>query len=361
MKLKKLDRYFLKEFYRWLILMLAAVIMLFIIVNFFETLDKFVDKKPAIVSIFRYYLFQIPYLFVLLLPMAHLLASFFSVGEMARRLEILAIKASGINLYRIVATLSFAGLVNSGVSFAVGEFLTPAANKKFRYVKTVEIEKKKSPYRRIFAKNLSFFGRSGYLYFFKYISSRNNKGIGPIVMKVRSGKVVQRIDAREGYYRDSLWVFKDVTVRNFLNGEVRVKFYSEKEFPELKESPFQLLKEQYRLDEMSIFELKRQLEMLRSAGLDYMKILAEIHVRIAFPFANFVILFFSLPLAMSMRGRGRALGFGLSVLLSFIYWGILQSSRIMGQLGKIDPLIAAWIPNILFFIPGLYFMLKLRR
>ncbi len=341
--------------------MLVAVIMLFIIVNFFETLDKFVDKKPPIISIVKYYLYQIPYLIVLLFPMAHLLASFFSVGEMARRLEILAIKASGINLYRVVLVLAFAGLINSGISFVVGEFLTPGANKKFRYVKTVEIEKKRSPYRRIFAKNLSFFGKSGHLYFFKYISSRNNKGISPIVMKVKNGRVVQRIDAREGVYKDSLWIFRDVTVRNFSNGEVKVEFYSEKKFPELRESPFELLKEQYRLDEMSIFELRRQLAVLRSAGLDYMKILAEIHVRIAFPFANFVILFFSLPLAMSMRGRGRALGFGLSVLLSFVYWGILQSSRIMGQLGKIDPLFAAWIPNILFFIPGLYFMIKLRR
>ncbi len=341
--------------------MLAAVILLFIIVNFFETLDKFVDRKPSIFSILKYYLYQIPYLVVLLFPMAHLLASFFSVGEMARRLEILAIKASGINLHRILIVLGFAGLLDSGISFVVGEFFMPEANRKFRYVKTVEIEKKRSPFKRIFARNLSFFGKSGYLYFFKYISSRNNRGISPIVMKIRNGRVVQRIDARDGVYRDSMWVFKDVTVRDFFDGEVKVEFYREKEFPELTESPFELLQEQYRLDEMSVFDLKKKLSALKSAGLDYLKILAEIHIRIAFPFANFVILFFSLPLAMSMRGKGRTLGFGLSVLLSFVYWGILQSSKIMGQLGKMDPLLAAWTPNILFFLPGLYFVFKLRR
>ncbi len=359
--LKKLDRYILREFYKWLILMLVAVIALFIIVNFFETIDKFVDKKPGIISIVRYYYFQIPGLIILLFPMAHLLAGFFSIGEMARRLEILAIKASGINLYRLIAILSIAGIINSFIAFGVGEFLTPVANRKFRYVKTVEIEKRSSPFRRIFARNLSFFGRSDYLYFFKYINSRDNRAIGIVIMKIRNGEVIKRIDAKTGFFKNGHWILDQVSVRNFKGDEVEVKFYNKKEFPELSESPFNLLKEQYELDEMSVFDLMKQLKALKSAGLNYMKVLAEIHVRFAFPFANFVILFFSLPLAASMRGRGRALGFGLSVLLSFIYWGILQTAKIMGQLGKVDPLIAAWIPNIVFFIPGLFFTLRLRR
>ena len=359
--MKKLDRYMLKEFYKWLIIMLVAVIALFIIVNFFETLDKFVDKKPSVFSIIKYYYFQIPGLIVLLFPMAHLLSGFFSVGEMARRLELLAIKASGINLYRVLGVLALAGIFNSFIAFGIGEFLTPSANRKFRYVKKVEIEKKASPQHRIFARNLSFFGKSGYLYFFKYINSRNNRAINPIIMRIVNGKVVERIDARTGHFKNGHWILSNVTVRKFKGDEVEVKFYKVHEFPELKESPFDLLKEQYELDEMSVFDLRKQMKALKSAGLSYTKVLAEIYIRFAFPFANFVILFFSLPLAASMRGRGRALGFGLSVLLSFIYWGLLQTSRILGQLGKVDPLIAAWLPNILFFIPGLLFTLKLRR
>lgn len=344
-----------------LILFLAGVIFIFILVNFFERIDKFVEKKASPFSIIKYYFYQIPYLITLLFPVAHLLATFFSLGEMARKNELLAIKASGINLLRLFKPLIILALFNSFLAFFLSETLSPMGMRTARDIYAVEIRKGTKRFERTFAKDLSFWGQGEKFFFFESIDSRKNLAYGIIMMEFERGIIKRRVDAKKGIYTKEGWIFYDVTERIFKENGGIVNFFKEKNFSEIVESPFDFLKGRKELEEMEWKELVKRIKMLKGAGLSYSEDLVEFHTRIAFPFANLVILIFALPLASSLRGRGRAYGFGISVIFSFVYWGIMQFSKALGQVERLNPLLSAWLPNIIFLEFALLAFRKIKR
>jgi lipopolysaccharide export system permease protein len=351
---KKLDRYVIREFLRMLFLFLLGVIMIYILVNFFEQIDKFVDKRPSGLSILKYYIFQIPYLIVLLMPVAGLLACFFSLGEMAKRNELLAVRAAGINPVRLFVPLLLLGLTASLVSFGLGEFVNPYFTRRADRIRRVEIDKQENPEERIRARDLSFLGKDGRMFFFRLIDARKNDAQGITVMQFEGDSLVLRLDAEQGTYFGGAWTLENVTVRSFEGGESDVKFYAERTFPDVRDAPFELLKGKKTLEERGAIELVQLVRMLRAAGIDVSEELVELHVRFSFPFANIIILLFSLVLSVSMRGKGKAYAFGLSVFLAFFYWGLLQGSRAMGQAGRLAPILAAWSPNMIFLAMGAF-------
>ena len=361
MKLKLLDRYVLREFVKFLLLFVAGVILIFIVVHFFERLDKFLEKKPAPFSIAKYYIYQLPYLFVLLLPIAHILATFFSLGEMSRRNELLALKAAGIDVVRVIRPLLLLALFNSFLSFGVSEFLAPSANRKAREVKDIEIEKRRATLTRTFARNLSFWGEGRRLFYFRSIDARRNVARGIVMMEFAGEKLRWRIDAERGLYIDGNWKFFGVTERKFIGDSEEVSFYEERDMPEIKESPFDFLKGRRDLLEMGVVDLMELISSLKRAGLDHTQESVEFNIRFSFPLANLVMILFALPFAASMRGAGRAYGFGQAVFFSFIYWGFLETFRVIGEVGKLPPFVAAWAPNFLFLALALLGFKRLKR
>ncbi len=360
-RLKIIDRYVLREFIKYLLLFLIGVIFIFIIVNFFEQVDKFVAKKASLESIAKYYAYQIPYLFNLLLPVAELLAVFFAIGDMARNFELIAIKAAGVDIYRIFVPILMAGLFNSGLAFWVGGYVSGEGMRKAFETRMVEIEKRNYSLHRTFARNLSFLGRGGRLFFFGTINALSNTVSNVVIMDFRGDSVVRRIDARSGRFKDGGWTFYYVVERRFVGDSVIVETYSQRKYPEIKEKPFEFLKVSRELQEMSIPQLYAHRKALREAGLDCAGVDTEIHFRFAFPFINFVILFFALPLASSLRGHGKAYGFGLAVSLAFVYWNLIQIFKVLGQTGELSPFLAAWIPNAIFLVTGFIANLRVQR
>lgn len=359
--MKTLDRYILTRFVKMLLIFLAGTIFIFIIVNFFERIDKFVSQKVSPIIVLKYYGYQIPYLVSLLFPVAHILASFFSIGEMARKNELLAIKASGINVLRVFLILLLLGLLNSGIALLFNQSLSPEGLRRSREIYQVEVMKRPPRFGRVYAEKLTFWGRSNRFFYFGTISSKKNLATKIIVMEFEDHMLKRRIDARKGVYGKEGWIFFKVTERIFKGDVPEVKFYDEKKFPEIKEKPFDFLKSSKEIEEMNITDLLKEIKLKKMAGIDYTEPLVELHTRIAFPFANFVILLFSLPLAASLRGRGRAYGFGLAVMFSFLYWTIMQFSKALGQVGKLPPPVSAWAPNIIFFVFALLALRKAHR
>jgi len=358
--MKIFDRYVIREFFKLLFIFTLGSIFIFIVVNFFERIDSFVGNRATPSQILSFYLYQIPYIFVLMFPIGHLLAIFFSLGEMARRNELLALKAAGINLRRIFLPLIFIGVLNTIITFSVNEYLSYSGMRKASYIKKVEIEKRHTPYGAVRASNFSFL-EDDKLFFFRLIDRRQNiaKGLTVYIFKGKKPKI--RIDAETGRYtKDSVWVFYNVTERIIGDLEDTIYFYPEKVYLTFNVSPFEFLKRRHDLEEMSGRELLKLITKKKRSGLDYTEELVEFYTRFSFPFAVLIILFFTLPMAASLKGKGKTYSFGLAVSLTFIYWGILQAFRSLGHAGKVNPAIAAWLPNLIFLTCGIYLHVKFK-
>ncbi|OQX95456.1 hypothetical protein B6I21_05345, partial [candidate division KSB1 bacterium 4572_119] len=144
--MKILDKYLLSNFFGTLIFSLVAFSAIFIIIDVIGFLDKFIDHNVPIPVVAKYYVFYLPYIIILTLPVATLLSSLFSVGQLARYNEITAMRASGLSNYRILTPLFIAGILISMLSMYTGERFVPFTNqqKKDVYESYVSRKKKKS-------------------------------------------------------------------------------------------------------------------------------------------------------------------------------------------------------------------------
>ena len=125
-----LSRYISGRFWTLVVFSLVAVVILYVAVDLVENLDGFIDRKVPWNDIVNFYLMGIPNIVVLTMPVAMLLSTMFTLGLLAKHNEIVAMKALGYSLYRVMRTLLTAGLIVSIAVFFLSEIVTVQANKK---------------------------------------------------------------------------------------------------------------------------------------------------------------------------------------------------------------------------------------
>ncbi len=360
--MKVLDKYLLREFLKALLFVLIAFIFIFVIVDLFDDLSKFIEKRVAIVDICLFYVYQIPSIAVLIFPVGVLLSLFFSLGMMAKHFEILALKANGISLYRIFGTYLVAGFIMSFGVIMVNELVVPAANERMEMHKRTKINKL-PPIDYQMQNNIKYLGQKGYTY-----SIRMYDGKKELIKEVtlfkfdEHHKIAFRVDALKAVWKDSVWQFQEGYVRSFSDSlEQQVEYFSARFFPELEETPSDFSRRVKAIEEMNYAELRRYLQKLRRTGKDPSTALVELYTKVSFPFMTFIIILLGAPLSADTRRSGLALGFGLSLFISFTYWGVLQISKAYGINGNIPPLLSAWIPNLAFIIIGWILMVRIKK
>ncbi|MCK4235198.1 LPS export ABC transporter permease LptG [candidate division WOR-3 bacterium] len=360
--MKILDRYLLLEFLKALVFILLAFIFIFIIVDLFDDLSKFIEKKVVIFDIILFYFYQIPSIAVLVFPVGVLLSLFFSLGMMARNFEILALKSNGISLNRVFLTYLIAGFVLSIFVIFINEMVVPYANEKVRNHKRTKINKLPAIDYRL-QNNLKYLGENGYTYSIKTYDGRKEEIRRVSIIKFdKTHKIVRRIDAEKAVWKDGVWEFQNGYLRVFTDTlEQRVFKFLKRQFPELKEKPEDFSRRMKSLDEMKYTEVKNYVGKLKKTGKDPSKALVELYTKISFPFVTFIIIILGAPLSADTRRSGLAFGFGLSLLISFIYWGLLQVSKAYGIKGNVPPVLAAWLPNIIFAAIGIFLIIRIRK
>ena len=111
--MKILDRYILKEFLKFIGITVISLVVLFLIVDFFEKIRMFLSNQATATQMASYFIFSIPMIISYMLPPAVLLATLLTYSSLSKFSEITAMKANGISLYRIsIPPLIFAVLIS---------------------------------------------------------------------------------------------------------------------------------------------------------------------------------------------------------------------------------------------------------
>jgi len=111
-------------------------------------------------------------------------------------------------------------------------------------------------------------------------------------------------------------------------------------------------------EEMTYDELAEFIEILRSGGRNVTQLQIEYHGNFAYPFANFIVILFGVPFASVKRKGGIAIQIGAALVISFFYILFLKVSQPIAQSFNIEPMLAGWAANIMFFVAGLFVMFK---
>ena len=355
-----LDRYLLREFALYLALGLIGFIAIFIVVDLIEKVDVFLDHQAAFPLIARFYLYRAPEVVVQVLPVALLLATFLALGQLNKFGELTAMRAAGISLLRILAPVCAVALLSVIGSLFLSEYAVPRANRERDRIYDDQIQKVR---RDVTAEraDVTYLGRGGRIYYMRIYQVPQRRMLEVSLQEFRDGQLLRRIDAREALWDGKDWVFTSGVIRTFEEGLERARPFDKMAVGGLAERPDDFAKVTPQPGEMSFFELRAYIERLRASGARVENFLVDLHLKLAFPVVNFIVVLIGASLATRMRMQSPALGFGLSIAISFLYYAFMRTGQALGHNGAITPYLAAWLGDLVFGVVGLIMLAQAQR
>jgi lipopolysaccharide export system permease protein len=162
------------------------------------------------------------------------------------------------------------------------------------------------------------------------------------------GKLSQRITAKKLHYNGKGWDLETVTLRDFRAAEPVVTRLDSLQRNDLSLTPDDIERVNIEPEEMNYNDLKAMVARLQASGVKAGKWVVDLAFKLSQPFATAIIVLFGVPFAAFRRRGGLVLGFGLSLLVCFIYFGFIQVGKILGYNGILQPAVAAWAGNAIF-------------
>lgn len=272
---RTLYRYVTREYLKILSLSLSSLILIYVVVLFFQKMNLFVRYQAPFYLVFKYLLYKLPEVtFYSTLPYAILIATLLTLGTFSRHSEITAFKAGGISLYRIVQPLFLITLLISLVSFFGYEYLVPLANQKTRYLLDVEVRKEQPT---SFFKNYKIWYRSDHHIFNIQLldpEKRVLKGFTLYQFDDRF-RCTERIDAREARWVEGQWHLYRGSIRKFNeDGSSQTTPFEEMAIP-LQERWEAFQKIQLFSNEMNFTELRAYVQKIQASGYDATRYLVD--------------------------------------------------------------------------------------
>ena len=353
-----LSRYVVRRYSVDLALSLIALVAIFLVVDLTDRLSTFLDRAFDLRTIVSYYLFYVPYVAVLALPMASLLACLFAIGQLSRHGELSAMKAAGLGLGRILAPLVGTALAISLVALLVADRAVPPSNRH-----RVEIERggaMEVPYFTV-RENLVLRDINGQVLSIGRYDVSTKVAYTVALDRYEDDRLVSRVTAETLRWNGSRWEWRNGIQRRFVGASEISEPFASGMAEDLALRPEDLERPDRKPEEMSYAELSRSIGRRRLNGMPVRKELVELHMKIAFPLAALVMALFGAPLSSSLPQTGRGATFGLCLLLSFVYYGSIRGCQALGWNGLLSPSTSAWLPNAVFACVGLVLYLRAHK
>jgi lipopolysaccharide export system permease protein len=356
-----ITRYLLSAFSRIFLLSLAAFSGIYLLVDFVENVDDFIARQAAAVDYFTYFFGKLPLILSQVTPMAILFGVFMALGGLSRTNELTALRAGGVSLWRISAPLLGVGLLATGGVLFSNELIVPLTAKE---VKAVERTIIKGQPRQLLRRDRVWFREADRIVNIRLALPAEGILQGITIYRLdRDFHLLDRVDADRATYQDGAWHFRDVQVRSFgstgLESIARERF-SEKILP-LDKTPADFATPEFRNDDLTFPELRDLVGRLEAEEFDATRYRVDMLARLATPFTSLIMAFLGIPFALRKgRNAGLALGVALSVAIGVVFYLIQAMLLAFGYSGIVPPVVAAWAPNFLFVLTGIWLLLASR-
>ena len=354
--MRKLDWYIFKRYLGTFFFAISLLIIIVIVFDVSENIDSFIKNEASLKEvIFHNYIPFIPYFINLFIFLFVFIAVVFFTSKMAGHTEIIAILSSGVSFRRFLYPYIMAALFLAMLSFYLGNFLIPKTNIVRREFKDKYVERlTKSSGSNIHVQ----IEKGTYVY----------AGSFDIKKKVAYRFSIEKFDKNEMIYKlisdkatfdtiNEIWTVSNYVERHFNPDESMIRGKS-KEMT-LKLSPRDLYNIKEEFEEMNLIEIREHIKNMELKGADNtMPYRIEMHKRIASPFAIIILTIIGASLSSRKVRGGMGLHLGIGITIAFAYVLFMEFSRVFAISGNFSPMFAAWFPNILFSLIGVYFFVK---
>jgi LPS export ABC transporter permease LptF/LPS export ABC transporter permease LptG len=362
------DTYLLSSFLFYFVLWLVSFVLMYHVFTFFELLSDIIKNHVPISRVLTYLFFLTPRLIYRFTPISVLTSVLVVFGVLTKNNEVTAFKACGVSMYRLTVPILAGGILLSGGLFAFDHYWVPEAD---RVQDAIRSEIKGRPAQTFNPGRTWFYGHEDRIYYYKYFdqSTRVMGGVNVFEIDPKEFRLKRHIAAQQARWEPALsaWVFQNgwsrdlsrdekgnesAAVFNFAGG-IRV-------FPELTETPDYFVKEALQSQQMNFLELRSYIGELQQSGFDTIALQVQLYKKFSVPLFAFILALVSAPFAFLAGSRGGMAGIGMSFAIFVAYVSVDQFFEQLGNLSELPPQLAAWSPDVVFSLVGLYFLARMR-
>jgi lipopolysaccharide export system permease protein len=358
-----IDLYVLSRFFYYFIVLLAGFVLIFDAFTLFDLLADIGRNHVSALTVVNYFRYLVPLMLYQLVPLATLVTTLVTLAVLAKNNEVIAFKAGGISLYRLVFPLVLAGCLLAAGMFVLDDTYLPYANQRQDALRN---EIKGRPAQTYFQPAQQWiFGEGSKIYRYELFDPDRKLfgGLSVFELDPETFQVRRRIFAARATWEptENTWVLTGGWVRDFGDDGrvVRYEPFKVASFPEMTEPPGYFRREVRQYYQMNWRQLGRYIAGLRQAGFDTARLSVQWHKKFAFPLIAAIIVFLAAPFAFLVGTRGAVGGLALAVGIGVVYWATAALFEAMGSVGQLPPLLAAWAPDAIFGFLGLYFLLRM--
>ncbi len=358
--LKRLDIYIIKKFLGTYFFAIVLIISIAVVIDMNENIEKFTSKGATWSSIIsEYYLNFIPYFSNLFSPLFVFIAVIFFTSKLAENSEIIAMFSTGMSFKRLLRPYMISAGLIAILTYVLGAYVIPQSNEVRLKFEDQYKRKKNLGY----VHNVQLEVADGVIAYIERYQDYNKTGSNFSLDKFEDKKLVSHLTARYAVY-DTLhpsgnnWTLKNYVIRE-LAGDKEIITKGERIDTNLYMRPQDFLILAGQQEMMTSPELKKYVDRQKERGFANIKEFEiEYYKRIAMSFASFILTTIGLSLSSRKTKGGMGLHLGLGLLLSFSYILFQTISATFAINANLPPVIAVWIPNILYTGIAIYLYRK---
>lgn len=356
--MKLLDRYVIRNFLQVYLYCIAGFVSIWLIFDISDNISTFLDQHAGFRLVLRYYLAQVPQVFIILLPVALLLALLFSLGRMSRANEIVSMLTAGISLPRILLPLIAIGLLTAAAAMALNYSLAPRAELARQRILDEARSREESVIEAQIFRNRTD-ARTWFIQNFR--RGKNSFNNVQVLQQDAENNLTTNYLASRAIYgpETKTWELENVKVVHYDRGG---NIVAEELEPSLKiekwsETPFRLGSANVRAEYLGLPELREYLRF----NADFPDTLlapfrTHLHYRLALPLTCLVVVCLAAPLGIGYSRRGVLSSVAAAIILVFSMNFLTHLFLALGEGDRISPGLAAWAPNLVFTLIGLYLL-----
>lgn len=356
LKVRLIDKYIIRKFLGTFFFSLVLILTIAVVFDFAEKIDNFMEHSaPAKAIIFDYYFNFIPYFATLFAPLFVFIAVIFFTSKMAVNTEIIAILNSGMSFLRMMWPYFLSALVIAVFTFSLTNFVIPKSN-----LKRIDFEDKyyRSSSRKVPVEHIHRQVSKNTLIYIGTYNPLSQTGRNFTIENFDdSGKLISKLSAMSVTF-DTVggkWTAVNYFIRD-IKGSEEVLRSGPRIDTTLTIMPVDLSRDPGFVATMTYRELNDYISQLKLQGSDELKLfLIEKYRRFANPFAVFILTVIGVTLSSRKIRGGIGMNIGIGLILSFSYILFLQFASQFSLKGNLEPMLAMWIPNILY--SGIAFVL----
>ena len=351
LKQKKIDKYIIKKFILTFFIALLLIIGIVILFDISEKINKFVENKaPLRAVIFDYYVNFIPYFMNMFSPLFVFITVIFFTSRMAANSEIIAILSCGVSYKRMLRPYMISAALIAILSLGLSLWVIPRSN-----VQRVQFEtryvKKKNPFS---SNNVHYQIDPGKFVYVESFSTWNNTAYDFTLEDIENNKLVKKISAETAVWDSTFggWRLQKYFIREYSEGGMQDRVRTGVQLDTvLNLTVTDFYRNKKTVETLPISQLNKLIKTQKMRGdSNVMYAQIEKHTRYALPFSAFILTIMGVCLSSRKRRGGIGLNIGIGIALSFTYILFLRFSQMFVYSGAMSPMLALWLPNILFGI-----------